>query len=190
MAARQESNYEGCAIFIYDAKSNALMARSAVTAHNRANLSIEIGELLPHKNGTPVSVLIMAPPVPQAYLGRLNVHGNKTSIALYNRQSKEGRQKARYAVNLPATIVQIIHSQRGTAAAVPFPTHLVNISTTGLRIRAARDILANGDIFQVRLTIGGKEQILTAEVVHSAIKAAGHDYGCRFIAGLPTGGTW
>jgi len=185
MAVRQDSYYTGSAVFLYDAKTNGLMARSTVIGHNKGDMSVEIDELLPFRSGTAVTVLILTSPVPRSYQGRLIVRGSKTSVALHHGKEKEGRKSPRHPVNLPATIVQRVYSQRGDGNPDPIPVSIVNISTTGIRIRTPLETLSAGDIFQIRLMIGNKAQVMTAEAVFAQDNRTDSEYGCQFLAGKP-----
>jgi hypothetical protein len=185
MADHHDGNYTGCAILVYDANSHELLARTVVSGHDKAAMSVELDMRLPFKNGTAVSVLILTNPVPKAYQGRLSIHGSKTSVAMHHGRTQEGRKSKRYNTNLPASLLLVVRDGQVFDFQPPFQVALVNISTTGVRIRAPQAVLSDGDIIQLQMMIGEKTQIMTAEVVFSAGSAAGSVYGCRFIAGLP-----
>ena len=178
------SNHTDCAILIYDEAGNQL-GSSKVISHDRTNMRVEVRELPAELSiGSVCRLLILTSPAPCEYSGRIAGEGSKKIIALYHGREKESRQAARYKINTTALIENLIYNGKAYPLHTPVVVELINISKSGMRVRAPFYAFIKGDRFQLRMRISDTEKLLIADVIHHADKDnAATEYGCHFLIG-------
>ena len=181
--AALSGDYNGCSVFIYD-EAGELLVKTTVTYHNKREMSIEVKEAPPLRVGESCRVFIMASPAPCDYQGRINRRGMKKSIALHHGKECESRESIRYKIRIPAQIENLICDYKAYRLHTPLDVETINISKSGVRIRAPFNALSDGDRFQLRMKIVGSEKVMIAEVTnHMDLGASGSEYGCRLLIG-------
>jgi len=178
------SDYTGCSVLIYDEAGNHL-GSTVVTDYNKNALRIEVqGAPSTLKVGSRCRLLILSSPSPCEYQGRVAREGAKKTIAMFYGQEKENRGAARFKVNFPAVIENLICDNRAYPLHTPLAIELVNISQSGVRFRAPYNALSDSDVFQMRMRINNSEKLLIANVVyHTDNGTETSEYGCRFLVG-------
>ena len=127
-------------------------------------------------------LIIITSPTPCEFLGKVKKLGAVTYVALFQGQEMEGRDAPRYPVSNPALITALIEDGQAHRIQTPVKVALLNISTTGVRLRAPYYSFDIGDMFQMDLFIGRKQKKVTARVVNTEDhNTNASDYGCRFL---------
>jgi len=127
-------------------------------------------------------LIILTAPTPCEFLGKVKKLGAVTYIALFQGQEIEERDAPRYPVSTPALITALIENGQSHRIQTPVKVALINISTTGVRLRAPYYTFDIGDMFQMDLFIGRKQKKVTARVVNNEdLSADSSEYGCRFL---------
>jgi len=178
------SNHTDSAILIYDEVGNQL-GSTTVVSHDRTNMRIEVQDI-PHelRINSVCRLLVMTSPAPCEYQGRITGEGSKKIIALFHGREKENRQATRYKVNTTATIENLVYNGKAYPMHTPMTVELINISKSGVRMRAPFYALSDGDRFQMRMKISDSEKLLIADVIYHADKDnKASEYGCHFLIG-------
>jgi len=178
------SDFTGCSILIYDEAGNDL-GSTTIVSYNRAALRIEVKDTpLSLNMGSICRLLILSSPSPCEYQGRIVKEGSKKNIALFFGQEKENRRAARFKVNYPALIENLICDGKAYPLLSPLEAILINISQSGVRFRTPINAFSNGDRFQMRLLIGHTAKLLIADVIDHVDKDNSvSEYGCQFLIG-------
>ena len=178
-------DHTNCSVLIYDTEGNHLES-TVITEYDKIALRIEV-EKMPMALGTGAGcrVLILTSPSPCEYQGRVVKDASRRSIALYQGQEKENRNAVRYKVSLPALIEFFISEGRAYPLFSPLEVKIINISKSGIGLRAPGNSFLNGDRFQVQMKISENEKLLIAEVIHQKdVDNASSEYGCRFLIAI------
>ena len=177
------SDYTDCAIFIYDTAGN-LVCSTAVTKHDRKTMQVEVKDIPPSLGvGAACAMLIITSPTPCEYQGRIINDGVKKIIAMYRGRERENRGAARYKINSPALIENLIRDGNSYPLNSPISIEVIEISKSGLRFSAMDKALTNCERFQMRMKISNSDKLLVASIVHIVYKDNGIvEYGCNFLS--------
>jgi len=177
-------DHTGCSVLIYDEEGNHLI-NTRVTYHDKKTLQIMVEEYPPRlDHGGICRLLVLTSPSPCEYMGRITKVNLKQTIALYHGSEKESRGAARYEVNFPAAIENLVLDRKAYPLHTPLKVWLINVSKSGMRFRAPYNALMDGDMFQMRMKIGDGDKLLIAEAVNHVDNDDGtSEYGCKFLAG-------
>jgi len=177
-------DYTDCPILIYDMNNNQL-GSTVVTNHDKKALRIEVRQVPESLNsGDGCRLLILTTPAPCEYQGRIVREGAGKVIALHHGREKESRSDTRYKVSFPALIENLVCDDKAYILHTPLEVELVNVSKSGMRLRAPFYSLLNKDVFQIRMKISGQEKLLIAKVTNYMDKnTKTSEYGCRFLIG-------
>jgi hypothetical protein len=163
------------------------LAETVITAHDKDALAVEVAAPPKTADGDRLELLILTSPVPCSYKCKVVKRGPRLLFALYQGKEKDNRSETRYKISAPATIDHAVVNSVHTLSA-PLEVQLVNISRSGIRFRAPHGAIARNARISLRFSVGGKTQVLLADVVNHADNPPEHtEYGCRFLAVL-TGG--
>ena len=178
------SNHTDCAILIYD-DAGSHLGTSTVIEHDRNSARIEVRDIpAALKVGNTCKILILSSPAPCEYDGRIISEGQKRYIAMFHGKEKENRAAARYKISTPAIIENLIYNGKAFPLHTPMDVMIVNISKSGVRIRAPYYSFLNGDRFQLRMKISDAEKLLIADIVHHVdFEPSSSEYGCSFLTG-------
>jgi len=178
------SNHTDCAILIYDDAGNHL-GTSTVVEHDRTGARVEVGNIPGVLQvGNVCKILILTSPAPCEYDGRIVNEGKKRYIAMFHGKEKESRAAARYKISTPAIVENLIYNGKAFPLHTPMTVMLVNISKSGVRIRAPYYSFSAGDRFQMRMKISEAEKLLIADIVHNIdFEPSSSEYGCSFLTG-------
>ena len=183
--ASLQTNIIGSPVMLYDEEGNKLAA-SEITGFNRTEMRIEVANVPASiKPGDVCDILIICPPTPWEYKGRVLSSGFKRrELALFKGKTREARAAQRYKVDFPAGIESLISDGQSFKMHTPVTVKVVNISKTGFRFAASHNTLAFGDIFQMRMKLSAdNEKQLEAEVMNTSIRDdSTAEFGCRFLA--------
>ena len=177
-------SYNGRSIIISNEKTGGVI-HASVSEHFRDSMTIEVRAALPGlKVGDQVGVLVMTPGRPHEYQGNVTKVGFLNTIALFSGQEKENRKSDRFKADIPGQIESLVYDGEAFALHTPLPIRLIDISTTGALMRTVPYAMAVNAVFGMRLVVGDREDMLTAEVVRTRGTVVDTmDYGCRFIGG-------
>jgi len=180
-------DHTGCSVLIYDPEGHHL-GNTIVTSHDRRTLRVEVEQMPAALDvGKLCRLLILSSPSPCEYQGRIVGEGARRVVALFQGREKENRASVRYRVNYSAHIENLICDNRACPLHTPLEVAIINISKSGMRIRAPFNSLLNGDIFQIRMKLSSNEKLLIAVVTnhkdHSGKRTDMSEYGCRFLIG-------
>ncbi len=180
---KKETSFVECKAYVYHTNGD-LLATAEIAEHNHYNMEITLKDRSDLKNGATCKVFILTFPTPYEYMGTVRAHGEMPeTIALYRGKEKESRKSTRYKIDASALIDHIIRGSQIDNLDDPLAVRLVNISTTGVRIRASCNILSIGEQFVMRMKIGGKQERLLAQVANSLeVMPENVEYGCRLVA--------
>jgi hypothetical protein len=179
-----KSDYTGCIILVYDV-ADCLIGSTTAANYDKKALRMELRETPPDLSvGNVCRLLILSSPSPCEYQGRVISAGEKKAIAMFQGKEKEDRGAVRYNVNHSALIEYLISDGRAHPLHTPLEVELVNISKSGVRIRAPVNAMSDGDRFQMRLKISSKDKLLITEALYHMDKCSEvSEYGCRFLVG-------
>ena len=182
--AALSGDYTDCSILIYDQAGNHL-GSTVIKYYDKVSLRIEVQALPPNLGVSDFcKVLILSTPSPCEYQGRINKEGARKTIAMFQGHEKESRAAARYKVNYPAMIENLVYEGRAYPLLTPLEVGLINISQSGVRFSAPNNSLSEDDKFQMRMKISESDKLLIAEVVnHKDNEMTASEYGCRFLVG-------
>lgn len=178
-------DYAGRHIFIHDGMGNSI-ANSTIETHNREYMTVQVkGRFAGPAGSEFVSVLILAGDGIHEYKGKIR-HSTKpltTELALFKGKITENRTSKRYAINTIAGVERISMNDIPVPLQSPLTVLVVNLSTSGVLLRAVPGCFAPDSILSFRLNIGGKDAIISAQVVRvSEIDTTTHQYGCMLIS--------
>ena len=174
-------DFSGHTVLIYDLDGNHLTS-TVIREYDRGDRQIRVN-LMPDslKVNDNCKLLILSSPTPCEFQGKVKRIGGNFYIAMFQGQEKESRGAARYQVNTPALIENLIVEKKAHPLLTPVTVVLLNISTSGVRFRAPFYSLEDGDIFQMNLEISNSKKNITAQVInHNDIDNKHSDYGCKF----------
>lgn len=180
--AASSADYKGCSILIYDSDGNHL-GNTVVTDYDKATLRIEVQTVPPAlTSGAGCRLLILMPPTPFEYQGRVVKEGAKITIAMYKGKEKENRGSMRYKVDLKALIENLVCDGHAYPLHTPLEVAIINISKSGVRFRTPFYAMTDGDRFQMRIKISDNEKLLIADVTNHIDRGTdSSEYGCRFL---------
>jgi hypothetical protein len=183
--ATLHTNIIGSPVMLYDEEGNKLAA-SEITGFDRNEMRIEVANVPDSiKPGDICDILIICPPTPWEYKGRVLGSGlKKRELALFKGKMKEARAAQRYKVEIPAGIESLVSDGQVFKMHTPVTVKVVNISKTGVRFAAKHNTLAFGDIFHMHMKISAdNEKRLEAEVMNTSIRdESTAEFGCRFLS--------
>ena len=176
------SDYNGCAVMLYDASGNCQVS-TIVTNYDKKSLRLEVRDIPQAlKTGDNCRLLILTSPSPCEYQGRVIKDGQHRIIAMYMGKEYENREDVRYNINSPAFIDNMICDGKAYQLHTPYKIKLINISKSGARFSAPNNTLFDGDIFQMRMKISRCNKILIAEIAnHLDRNDEISEYGCRLL---------
>jgi len=178
-----ESKYVGCQAVIYS-PDGKFLSRGAISSHDKDWDRVELS------NGIPLelnindecTLLILIKPEPWEYSVRVVKAGSKRAFVLLKGKPSENREIIRYQINFDAHIVALVREDNEYPLIVPLKVNVINISKSGLRLRADSNTLLKGDIFTLAINIEGKDRIVTAEVANHLDNNNVSEYGCRLLS--------
>ena len=179
-----KTNIVGSPVIIYDSDGNTL-ATSEVLSFNKTEMRIVVSSVPDTiKTGDVCDILIICPPIPWVYKGRVLGTGFKRELALFHGKTKESRGAQRFKVEFPADIELFVCEGQTYKMHSPVVVKVVNISRTGFRFVANHNTMLHGDIFHIRMKISSEnEKHLEAEVVNTKISEnLVTEFGCRFLS--------
>ena len=188
--ATLRTNVVGCPVILYDSEGNRL-ATCEVIKYNNTEMRLEIDDVPDIiKTGEVYDILIICPPTPWEYKGRVSGSGFKRELALFQGKTKECRSAQRFKVEFPAGIESYVSDGQIYKMHTPVTVKVINISRTGFRFVAKPNTAAFGDIFHMRMKISpNNEKQLEAEVVNTIFRNdLNAEFGCRFLSegGVPS----
>jgi hypothetical protein len=180
--AALSSDFTDHTVLVYNTEGAHLVS-TVVMSHDREARHVVL-ESMPGqlKINESCRLIILTSPTPCEFLGKVKKLGSGTYIALFQGQEIEDRDTPRYPVSTPALITALIEDGQAHRIQTPVKVVLINISTTGVRLRAPYYTFDIGDMFQMDMFIGRRQKKVTARVVNTADQSAdSSDYGCRFL---------
>jgi len=181
--ADPNGHYLGALVFIYD-KNNDLVARTAITGHNRKEKTITVSEGLDRiEPKTRLQLLILHPGGASEYKGILkdSVQG-KYDILIYDEHLRDLRASVRRRLDASAVISDMMTDSDQQAAKEPLPVIIENMSTTGMLILPQDTRLEIGALLQIELNMGNKTGVLYCEVLREQEHPDGERrYGCKLF---------
>ncbi|MCL1806572.1 MAG: PilZ domain-containing protein [Oscillospiraceae bacterium] len=175
--------YKGCLALIYNEQGD-LLTRVRILEYDEGENSIEVEELPELPVGGLCEVMILTAPKPYAYRGRVHKRGGHIVITLFQGGEAEHRQETRYKIEMPADIESLVCDGVAYPLHSSVETQVVNISQSGVRIRADYHALSEGDRIKLHIKAGGKDKLLTADVVnHKDSESEFTEFGCHLVGG-------
>ena len=179
-----QKDFSGCNVLIYR-ENGDLLTNEKIVEHNKNDRTIVVQDSPALNNVKRCGLLILTEPSPYAYKGTIHKHDMLHKlIGLYQEKEAENRKSDRYKVDLPAKIDSLIINGRTYPKQTPLEVRVVNISKSGIRLRAKPNAVNKGNIFDIRVENGGKDYLrLTAEVINcSEVSPEYSEFGCRLTA--------
>lgn len=176
------SDFTDCTVFIYDMNDNHLSS-PAIIDYDKSEQRIKISAIPKElKVNDNCRLFILSSPSPYEFHGKLKREGSNYFIAMFQGQEKDNRRAARYKVDTPALIDNLIIDGKAYSLQTPIRVKLINISTGGVRFRAPFYSLESGDNFQMHLSISNNKKTIVAEVTNCIDnEPESSDYGCFFL---------
>jgi len=176
------SDYTGNTVLIYTTNGDHLVS-TVITEHDKHAKQIQLETFPTGLNvNDECKLMILSSPAPCEFNGKVKKTGASLFIGMFQGQERESRSATRYPVNTPALITA--HLIDGTTHPIqnPLAVALINISTSGVRFRAAYYSLDVGDEFEMHLIINNNRKKVVAGVVNTLDNGTeSSEYGCAFI---------
>lgn len=177
-------DFVACKAFFYEEETGKKLGQATIVKHDRINFLITVTETSVSFEGqSRVLLLILTRGQPQEYMGtvRHRTSMGTREIALFKGRAKEDRSSCRYTVNTPARVEQLLISGRLLPLPKPVDAVVLNVSTTGVLLRARANALNVGTSFQLKMDIDGSVAVLNTTVVRiDPIDKISAEYGCKF----------
>jgi len=169
-------------VLIYDTNGNHLISTHVVD-YDKVVKQLTVHTIPEElKLNDTCKLLILSAPTPCEFGGKIKGTLHNPYIALFQGQTKENRDAARYLVTTPAIIPAYIIDSIVHPIQNPIKVVLINISTSGVRFRAPFYSFEIGDEFQMHFVINNNQKAMIAHVVNvKDNEPISSDYGCRFI---------
>jgi hypothetical protein len=166
----------------YD-NNGELVATAKIWSHDDVENIIEVQNLPELELEKIYDLLIPTSPVPYTCSGRVIKRANSKYILLTRVKETENRRDIRFKVDLPGVIEHLIYDGIHYPMLNSLEVRLNNLSKGGVRFKAIYNTLSNGDMFSIRIKMGGEsEKLLMALVVYRADTDNYLSvYGCRFL---------
>jgi len=177
------SHFTDSLVLIYDNESN-LIAKTNVTAHDKGEMYIEVSEGLENvKPGTRLRLLIIHSSGVSELRGILkSVRQGIYEISIYGERVRDARSSARYTLNNPAIISDMVTDSKMEELIVPLKVTIENISSTGILVRSLEVRIKLGALLQIEFNAHGKNGIIYGEVIREQIcDDCIYKYGCQLI---------
>ena len=174
-------NYIGCSVVLHSDRWE-LLGTASIIAHDVKANAIELSTVPENVQiGKMHKVMIFSPNRLREYTARADRYGGKTLFLLSKGQDKENRASERHPVDFDAVIESLTCDNKEYTLCLGINVKLVNISRSGVRFTAPFYTLLMGDIFSIRMEIGGLYKLIVAEVVNNInTEPVESQYGCRF----------
>lgn len=180
-------NYKGCQVFISDEEGKTL-TNSLIREYDQGHRIITI----PTLNNVNilnkiVGVRIVTEDAICEYRGRVfrsRLDALMLDISLFKGQElSEGRASKRFYANASAFVIFMVVDNKKMPLLSPLAVTVVNISATGVLLRARSYALSQGDTIEIDLNIDGNPLVIQGKVVRINT-SLGNDseYGCKLIA--------
>ena len=175
------SKYNNCNVVIFD-EDNNLLANAKVWEHDAKENSIELLNHPPElEAGMRCNLLILSEPSPYKCKGIVRKELGRMFIYITGEMPRHGRQDRRYDVNIPVCVEGLVCDGEMREIPQPVEASLVNISVSGIRLRAPSNCLHTGNIFKLRLKSNDLEKLMTAMVVNQHDTDKHSEFGCKLV---------
>jgi len=178
-----KGDYTGCDVLLYNDKGDYLNRCEASHFDKRTyQLRLRGGVPLSLAADDICSLLILTEPSPREYKGRVLTESSERVLVLFRGKEKESRRVGRYKVNFTAQIISLIREGEKYDLHTPTGVRVVNISRSGMRLRAQTNSLREKDRINLKVDIDGTEKHLTAAVVNLLDRDDEFsEYGCALV---------
>lgn len=180
-----ESTLRNCRILIRNTEDGEIIADTEIIRYNRAINAVFISaDSLAEKKPYSISAWIFTEGRLYEFTGTIRggVVNNEIEVLLGKKREKEDRAMTRYPMETEGSINGMIIDGK-LVPLHPYTTiHTVNMSATGVLIRADAGRFKIGDGFSLILGTEEKGMVVRCEVVRiQSSSEAGEEYGCRII---------
>lgn len=172
-------------VLIKDAASGCLLADTTIKHYDPHSNKIKIPmSSIAFRENILVTLWIFTGDDIYEYSGRVRrtVVANEVEIALFAGHNKNHRRYKRCRINAQGLIEGIILGNQAVIFHKPIHITAMNISRSGLRIRAMSGSLEAGDVFLVSLDVPGRQFRYVYQVVNvqnSTLET--EEYGCKIF---------
>lgn len=180
-------DFKGCKAIVRETDTLEVLLETVILEHNRERSIITV---LDEKKRLcrldKVSVIILGRGSAYEFLGstrRLLATSDRIELALYRCKITPIRAEERFLFNSEAFVESFEEKKSDMLRKLPFKVYVINISATGALIEPVHLRFEVGEIFIMRMQLGGTEVHITAEVLreekdtHQSLR-----YGCRFLS--------
>lgn len=176
---------KGCTVIVREPESLEVLLETRILEYNRDRAIITIfDEKKMLRRIDKVSVIILGSSKAYDFMGstRRLPGSDRIDLALYNCKTMPIRAEARYSVNSEAWVEYFAETKSSSVRKLPFKVYVVNVSATGALIEPVHLSFEVGEIFVMRLKLGGAEMHVTTKILreerdeHGSIR-----YGCKFL---------
>jgi len=176
------ADFTKCNALIYDEEDN-LLVNAKIWEHN-INEHYIVVQGWPELDGVQqCKLLVLTAPAPFSYKGTIRRHKMDKLITLYEEHMEENREEIRYKTDLPGNIEGLVYDGKIFSLHTMLDVRILNISKSGLRVRAKYNALNVDDRFSIRIKIETNDKLLIAKVVNCGDNPPDQsEYGCRLVS--------
>ncbi len=183
-------SYKGCPVIVHDAHGNTIV-KTTIIEHDKDYMTIIIADgLTGIDRNEPLTFLILFHDVDHhdgihEYSGNIRqttLYPPTAEVTLFKGRIRENRACLRYRVDAPAQVEALIYDEMSFPLQNAQPATVVNISASGLLIRARPNFFVMNTVFQIKVSINSENSELVASVVR--LQQLDHntvDYGCKLL---------
>lgn len=180
-------DFKGCKAIVRDPESLAELLETVVLEHNRERAIVTVAdEKRRLRLYDKVSVIILGAGMAYEYHASTRQVFNsadRVELALYNLKTTPIRAEKRYDLNGEALVESFIEIKSDMHRKLPLKVYVVNISATGALIEPVHVRFEVGEVFALRLQMGGSEVVAATKVLREDADLHGNfRYGCKFLS--------
>lgn len=180
-------DFKGCKAIVRDPEKLEVLLETIVLEHNRDRSIVTI---LDDKRRLrlfdKVSIIILGKGKAYDYMGstrKLFATSDRIELALFNCKVTPIRAEERYFFNGEAMVESFVEKKSDMLRKLPFKVYVINISATGALVEPVHLRFETGEIFIMRMQMGGTEVHITAKVLREETdERQSVRYGCRFLS--------
>ena len=180
-------DFKGCKAIVREPESLEVLLETVVLEHNRDRSIVTIlDEKKKLRLFDKVSIIILGKGKAYDYMGstrKLFASSDRIELALFNCKITPIRAEERFFFNGEAMVESFINKKSDMLRKLPFKVYVVNISATGALVEPVHLRFEVGEVFVMRMQMGGAEVHITAEVLRQELDS--HQsvrYGCKFLS--------
>ena len=176
---------KGRTVIVREPESLEVLLETKVLEYNRDRALITISDdnkML--RRIDKVSVIILGRTKAYEFLGstRRLPGSDRIDLALFNCKTTPIRAEPRYSLNSEALIEEFVEKKSKMLRKLPFKVYIVNVSATGALVEPVHLRFEVGEIFNMRMHMGGTEVLVTAQVIREERdERSTLRYGCKFL---------